>query len=101
MCVRVIAWEVHVHPYISSVCVYILSLNAVNEKVMIARQRSRQQVGKRVERRPGIVGLMGPWANRCPSRATVLKNILLSEGKCEKESEKRSQEVIKNTQGSK
>ena len=101
MCVCVITWRVHVYLYISSVCVYILSLNAVNEKVMIGPQMSRQQVGKKsVGQQPGMLGLMRLWANRCPSRATVSKNIPLSEEKRVKESEKRSREVIKNTHGS-
>lgn len=82
----------------------VLSLNAVNEKVTIGLQTSGQQVGKRhiprVGQQPGMLGLMSLWANRCPSRATVAKNILLSEEKCEKESEKRRKEVIKNTHGS-
>ena len=80
------------------------SLNAVNEKVMIGLQTSRQQVGKRhisrVGQRPGMLGLMSLWANRCPSRATVAMNIPLSEEKCEKESEKRKEDLIKNTHGS-
>lgn len=103
MCVRVITWEVHVHLCISSVCVYILCLNAVNEKVRIGLQTSGQQVGKRhisrVGQQPGMLGLMSPWANRCPSRATVAKNILLSDKKRQKEGEKRREGVIKNTHG--
>lgn len=71
MCVFVITWEVHVYLYIHSVCVYILSLNAENEKVMIGQQMSRQQVGKTVGQQPGMLGLMSLWASRCPSRATV------------------------------
>lgn len=85
------------------ICISVLSVctSSVNEKVMIGPQTSRQQVGKkRVGQQPGMLGLMRLWANRCPSRATVSKNILLSEEKRVKESEKRSQEVIKNTHGS-
>lgn len=39
--------------------------------------------------------MMSLWANRCPSRATMAKYTPLSEGKCEKGSEKRREEVIK------
>lgn len=66
---------------------------------MTGLQTSRQQVGKRYEPRvgqqPGMLGLMSLWASRCPSRATVAENIWLSEEQCEKESEKRREEVLK------
>lgn len=66
--VCVITLEVHVHLCINSVSVYILSTNALNEKVMIGLQTTRQQVGKRhipkVGQQPGILGLMSRWTNR-------------------------------------
>lgn len=60
---------------------YILS--AVNKNVKIGVQTSTQPVGKRhigsVGQKPGMLGLMSLWVNRCPSTVTVAVNILLGE----------------------
>lgn len=77
---------------------------------MTVQQKIRQQVENKTNKKkkhiakvgqqPGMLGLMTPWANRCPSRRTEARNIVLREEKCVKESEKRREEVIKNTHGS-
>lgn len=106
----VIALEMHVCLCINSIYSYILSINAVkweSDDCSAKDQTAGRKQNKtkkthiaKVGQQPGMLGLMTPWANRCPSRRTEARNIVLREEKCVKESEKRREEVIKNTHGS-
>lgn len=83
MGVCVITLEVHVYLCINSFSVYILSVNALNEKVMIGLQTTGQHVGKRhiakVGQQPGILGLMSPWTNSLPKQLWQLIQCLVKE----------------------
>lgn len=89
---------------VSTLSLYILSINAVNEKMMTGLQTSRQQVGKRnipkLGQQPGTLGLLSLWANRCPSRAAVALNILPSKEKMCEWKWKKQGRCEKNTHGS-